>query len=258
MPLSPRRSSAIAAIEMRVLRRDPMPLIVLLVMPLVMVPLLDHTFRATLISSGHPHASGSDFAVPGEAVQFGFFLAPYTGFMFFRDHVWRTWARVRASGASPIEIALGKAAPMVALGALQAAVLFGVGAALLHLHVHHVVAIAGVALVATCSAVMLGTALAAVLATMQQLNAVGFLGATVLGAVGGAFVPLATLPRWVQVLAPATPQYWAMRAYRSLIIDGRPAVSVLLPVAVLACFTLASTAVAVRGLRRDAVKRGWT
>src|SRR5262249_17763807 len=154
-------SAAIAANEVRVMRRDPTPLAVLLVMPLIMAPLYDHTFRATLQLSGHPHASGSDFAVPAAAVQFAFFLAPYTGFMFFRDHGWRTWPRLRATGASPIEIAIGKAAPMFALGILQMALLFTAGVALLHFHVRDTGALALVAIVYTASAVMLGTALAA-------------------------------------------------------------------------------------------------
>ncbi len=37
--MSPRRSAAIARNELRVLRRDPMPLMVLLVMPVIMAAL---------------------------------------------------------------------------------------------------------------------------------------------------------------------------------------------------------------------------
>src|SRR3954468_2858941 len=149
------------------MRREPMPLIVLLAMPLIMAPLFNRTFQATLVLTGHPHASGSDFAVPAQSVQFAFFLAPFTGFMFFRDHAWRTWPRVRASGASPIEIAIGKAAPMVVLGVVQTLLLFGPGAGLLHLHLHDARVVGLVAVTYTITAVMLGAALAAVLASMQ-------------------------------------------------------------------------------------------
>jgi ABC-2 type transport system permease protein len=258
--VSLRRSTAIAANEMRVLRRDPLPLIVLLAMPLLMAPLFDATFRATLVLAGHPHASGSDFGVPAQSVQFAFFLAPFTGFLFFREHAWRTWTRLRATGASPFEIAIGKAAPMIGLGVVQTLVLFGVGVALLDLHVslHDAPALALVAFVYVCTSVMIGTALAATLSTIQQLNAVGFLGATLLGAIGGALVPISTLPQWMGRVAPATPQYWAMRAYRGVILDGRAGGSVALPVVVLAAFTVAAIAVSVHWLRRDVPKRGWT
>jgi ABC-2 type transport system permease protein len=235
-----------------------MPLIVLLVMPLVMAPLFNRTFQATLVLTGHPHASGSDFAVPAQSVQFAFFLAPFTGFALFRDHAWRTWARIRASGASALEIALGKAVPMVMIGVVQTVLLFGVGVVFLQLHLHNAVAVTLVAFVYTCTAVMLGTALAALLASMQQLNAVGFLGATLLGAVGGALVPLSTLPGWVRRFAPITPQYWAMRAYRAVIVEARPASAVGLSLLVLAGFTVVFGAITMRWLRRDGVKRAWS
>src|SRR5690242_2062533 len=95
--MSFRRSGAIARHEMRVLRRDPMPLCVLLLLPLIMAPLYRTTFHAALVFDGHPSASGADYAVPAMIVQFGFFLAPFTGFLFFREYIWKTWPRVRAT-----------------------------------------------------------------------------------------------------------------------------------------------------------------
>ncbi|MDP9334540.1 MAG: ABC transporter permease [Actinomycetota bacterium] len=257
--MSPRRSAAVARNELRVLRRDPMPLVVLLVMPLIMAPLFRTTFRATLLLGGHPHASGSDFAIPAQMVQFGFFLAPFTGFLFFREHIWKTWSRLRASPASPTEIVLGKAMPMVALGGLQITVLLIVGVLALDLHLHgELLPILAVAAVYMCCAVAIGVALTAVLRTSQQMNAVGFLGATVLGAIGGALVPLNTLPHWIRHLSPATPQYWAMRATRDLIIDGRAANSAILPIVVLAMFTSGFALIAIRRLRFDETKLGWS
>jgi ABC-2 type transport system permease protein len=257
--MSLRRSAAVSRHEARVLRRDPMPLTVLLLMPLIMAPLYRTTFRAALVFGGHPHASGSDFAIPAQMVQFGFFLVPFTGFSFFREHIWKTWHRLRGSQASPAEIVAGKAVPLVALGIVQVAVLLTFGWAVLGLHLRgQAIALGAVAIVYVCCAVTLGLALTAVVRTSQQLNAVGFLGATVLGAVGGALVPLNTLPRWTRALAPATPQYWAMRAARDLILDGRPAHAVLLPVAVLAGFTAVAAGIAVRRFQFDERNVGWS
>jgi ABC-2 type transport system permease protein len=254
-----RHSAAVARHELRVMLRDPMPVTVLVVMPLIMAPLFRTTFRAALLVGGHPHASGSDFAVPAQIVQFGFFLAPFTGFLFFRDHLWKTWSRVRASPASPAAIVVGKAVPMVVLGVLQVVLLVGFGAIVLDLHLRgELVALVALATVYVCCAVSIGIALTALLRTSQQLNAVGFLGATVLGAVGGALVPIDTLPGWIRRLAPGTPQYWAMRGMRDLIIEGKAGSSVLVPVIVLAAFTLAAGAVAVRWLRFDDRNVGWS
>jgi ABC-2 type transport system permease protein len=138
-------------------------------------------------------------------------------------------------------------------------VLLIVGVCLLDLHLHgELLAILVVAVVYVCCAVAIGVALTAVLRTSQQLNAIGFLGATVLGAIGGALVPLGTLPGWIRHLSPATPQYWAMRATHDLIIDGRGASTAILPIIVLASFTFAFALVAIRRLRFDEAKLGWS
>jgi ABC-2 type transport system permease protein len=256
--MSPRRSAAIARNELRVLRRDPMPLTVLLVMPVIMAALYRTTFRAVLIVSGHPHASGSDFAVPAMIVQFGFFLVPFTGFLFFREHMWKTWPRLRASGAKPSEIVFGKSLPMIAIGLLQIVVLVVAGIVLFDLHATGAIAPLGtVAAVYVITAVVIGVALTGLVRTSQQLNAIGFLGATVLGAIGGALVPLNTLPAWTRYLAPGTPQYWAMRAGRDLLLDHESWSVTLAPLGVLALFALGAVAVAVRRLGFDDRDVGW-
>ena len=114
------------------------------------------------------------------------FPRSYTGFMFFRDHGWRVRPRVPAPLGCVTDrdcTRQGGAHGGAGRAADDRAARVGVG--LLDLHLREPAAIAIVALAYTCSAVMLGTALAAVLSTVQQLNAIGFLGATVLGAIGG-------------------------------------------------------------------------
>ena len=257
--MSLRRSAAIARHEVRVLRRDPMPLTVLLVMPVIMTALYRTTFRAALVFQGHPDASGTDFAVPAMIVQFGFFLVPFTGFMFLREHMWKTWPRLRASTASPAEIVVGKAVPMVAVGFLQIATLVTFGIVVFDLQAGTAIApMCLVAAVYVTTAVVIGVALTALVRTNQQLNAIGFLGATVLGAIGGALVPIATLPGWTRHLAPATPQYWAMRASNDLLLDHDTAGVVLLPLAVLALFAIVATWIAVTRLRFDDRNVGWS
>jgi ABC-2 type transport system permease protein len=253
------RSVAIARNELRVMRRDPLPLVVLIVMPLVMAPLFATTFRAALIVSGHPHASGADFAIPGQAVQFAFFLAPFTAFLFFREHAWKTWLRLRSSPASSAEIMIGKAAPMLALGLVQILVLLLFGRVVLGLHLHgEAFAVCAVEILYVGCAVAFGIALTALLRTSQQVNAFGFLCATLMAALGGALVPLNTLPAWTRRLAPITPQYWAMRATHDLILDGKPAGSIVAPVVALALFTAVFIAIALRRLRFDDTKIGWS
>jgi ABC-2 type transport system permease protein len=250
--MSPSRSAAIALNELRVLRRDPMPLIVLLLMPLINASLLSRAFRAALVLSGHPRASGADFTIPAQIAMFGFFLVPYTGFLFFREYQWKTSARLRASPASTVDIIVGKTVPMIALGILQVAVLLLIGDLAMGLHLHgEAPAVVAISVVYICCAVAIGVALTAGLRTMQQLNAVGFLGATLLGAIGGALVPLSALPSWTRNISGITPQYWVMRASHDVILDHKASLSILLPIVVLCALSAVSIAVSVRLLRLD-------
>jgi ABC-2 type transport system permease protein len=256
--MSRRRSFAIARNEVRVLRRDVTPLIILVVMPLIVVPIFRSTFRAALVLSGRTDATGAEFAVPGQAVQFLFFLAPAVGYAFFREHGWNTWERLRASSATGADIVLGKALPMAAVGALQLMVMFGVGVFLLDLRVSGSVAgVVAISVVLLGCVVAFGLAITALARTMQQVSAMGYLGAMVFSAIGGALVPFATLPGWVRAIAPAAPQYWAMRGYNALILDGDGFGAALLPAAVLLAYTALFVAVALARFRFDEAKVAW-
>jgi ABC-2 type transport system permease protein len=224
-------------------------------MPLLLAPLYRTAFRGALVLGGHPHASGDDFAIPAQLVMFGFFLAPYTGFLFFRDHIWKTWTRLRASPATALDIVLGKAFPMVVVGVLQATGLLVFGGVVLDLHLHGELApLVALAVIYAIVCVAIGVALAAVLRTVEQLNAFGFLGATLAGAIGGALVPLATLPHWIRHASPATPQYWAMRGVSDIVLRQRSAIALAVPMLALCGFGALCVAIAIWRLRLDAEK----
>jgi ABC-2 type transport system permease protein len=256
--MSQLRSVAIARNEVRVLRRDLTPLMILLVMPLIFVPIFRSTYRAVLVLAGVHGASGAEFAVPGAAVQFLFFLAPTVGFAFFREHAWGTWDRLRASAATSAEIVTGKSVPMLVLGATQLLFVFGVGVLALDLRVDGSVAgVAAVSAALLVCVVAFGLAITAVAHTMQQVSALGYLGATLCNAIGGALVPFQTLPAWLRAIAPVTPQYWAMRGYNALILRGEDFGAALLPVAMLVGFAVVFVAVALLRFRFDEAKVAW-
>lgn len=223
--------------ELRLLRTDVQALVVLVAMPLVVMAFLKPTVRAQLVSEGYSGASGAELAVPGMAVMFAFFAVGYVGYGFFREHNWGTWERLRASPAPLVQILAGKLGAPLAVVAAQLAVLFAAGGWLYDLRVRGSVAgLALVALALALSVVALGAALFAVCRSFQQLNAIANLGAVLLAGFGGALVSTSTLPGWAQAVAPGTPGYWAMRGFRSTILDGRGIESALLPAAVLLAF----------------------
>lgn len=256
--MSLRRSFAVSRHELRVLRRDPFPIIILIVMPLVVMAFIKPTLRFTLVSEGYRGANGSEHAVPGMAVLFAFFLVSFVGYGFFIEHGWGTWERLRASQARSIEIIVGKVLPMLGVAALQQTLLFVAGGALFRLHIRgSLIALALVSIALSFCLVAMGVALVALCRTIQQVNAFGNIGAMIFGGVGGALAPINVLPAWARAVAPATPTYWAMRGFRSVVLDAGGTIDVLLPIAILLAFAVGFGALAALRLRFEETKVSW-
>jgi ABC-2 type transport system permease protein len=253
-----RATLALAVNELRLLRNDPVPAVVLVAMPIVLMVLLTPALSLALAAEGHLGASGAEQSVPGMICVFSFFGVALVGFALFREHGWRTWVRLRAAGLSSASAVAGLLAVPAGLLAVQHVVLLATGVVFLDLEVTSSwwalipISLTFIALVLT-----MGLAAAAVLGTIQQLNAVTNLGAMVLGGLGGGFVPVSTLPGWLQPLAPISPAYWAMRAYRAVLLEGQPRGAVLTSVAVMAAVAVAFAGIAIARLRLDRPKRTW-
>jgi ABC-2 type transport system permease protein len=253
--VSLRRSYAILRHELRVMWTDPSTVIFVVFMPLVMVALMKELFATALQAEGFGDANGSEFAVPAMAVGFAAFGVGYAGFTFFRDHGWGTWDRLRATPASSVDIMIGKVLPTVGVTIVQLALLFALGGPLFGMDVTGSwvalgLLIAAVAL-ALCAFGMLVTALAR---TMNQLNAIGSVGGMAMAMLGGAWVPVATMPGWAQAIAPALPTYWAMQGFRGVILEGEGVSDVMVPVLVMLAFGAIYTAVAAAKFRFEDTK----
>ncbi|MBI4259068.1 MAG: ABC transporter permease [Actinobacteria bacterium] len=250
--MSPRASAAIIRHEFRVMFSDPSTLVFLLFMPLLMVALMRQLFAGALAAEGFPGANGSEFAVPGMAVAFAAFSVSYAGFTFFRDHGWGTWDRLRAAPLSSVELIAGKVVPTVAVTVAQLALLFLLGGPLFGFRVAgSVFAIGLVVVVLALSLSAFGMAVTALARTMQQLNAIGTVGGFGMAMLGGAWVPVSAMPGWAQAVAPAMPTYWAMKAFRAVVLDGGGVPDVVVPVLVMAGFGVAFTLLAAAKFRLE-------
>jgi ABC-2 type transport system permease protein len=253
--MSWRHSAAVVRHDLRVLRTDPTFLVVMTCMPLVVMAFVKAAFRPSLVEEGVVNANGAEQAVPGTTVLFAFFLVGNVGFNVFREHGWNTWERLRASRATPGEVMAGKVVtPLLSL-ALQLTVLFVAGGLLFGLRVRG--STLGLVVVSVALAVCLvsmGLVLLSLCRTVMQLNAISNLGTMVLAGLGGALTPLSGLPGWARDIAPATPSYWAMRGYRSMIVGGEGLGAVALPVGVLMMFTVGFLVLARLRFRYDDTK----
>jgi ABC-2 type transport system permease protein len=253
-----RRVGVIVAHELRLARRDPSSILVLLVFPVITTAFLKPAFRPALVANGYSHANGAEHVVPGQAVMSAFFIVSLVTFSFFADHGWATWDRVRASRATSFEIIAGKSLPRVAIGIAQLGVLLAAGVVVFGLHIQgSPFALAPLIVAFSVCLVLLGVCVTALCRTAQQANAFAYLGMVLFGAIGGAFVPFDVLPAWARAVAPATPTYWAMRGMRSVILDGQGMGGIVLPGVALLGMASGFALIAFRRLRFDETKSGW-
>lgn len=256
--MSWRRSAAVARHDLRVLRRDPAPLIILIFMPLVLMAFLKPAFRSFLVEAGAADANGAEQAVPGMTVMFAFFLVGQVGFAFFREHGWATWERLRASPATPAEIMVGKTVAPTVMAAVQISFLLLAGVVLFDLRIAgSVLALVPISLALIACLVALGFALVALCRTVMQLNAFANLGALLFAGFGGALAPIDTLPGWARAVAPATPGFWAMDGLQRVVADSAGVADVARPALVLVAFAVGLGALAAWRFRADETKTSW-
>lgn len=87
-------------------------------------------------------------------------------------------------------------------------------------------------------------AITALSRTSQQLNTFANVGGILFAAIGGALVPIAVLPGWVQSIAVFIPTYWAMNGFRDVILDGAGISDVVAPMLILAFFAVGFASIA--------------
>ena len=225
------------------LARDPGPLIGYTVMGLLLITATRPLYGALGPLLAGPGETGIDLAAAGMAVMFSLFALKVGAAQLLNERTWRTWDRLRASPAGFGEILAGKSLPILAALAAQQTVLFGFAAAAFGLHPRAGwPALAAVALAWSACVLVLGLAGSTLARTPAQLSAAGDVVALLTTVLGGALVPVGLLPGWMRAVAPASPGYWALSAYRAA-LTGDPG-QLARPLAMLGLFALIGVAIA--------------
>jgi ABC-2 type transport system permease protein len=232
-----RRSLAVAAIDARILRRDPAPILVMIVIPLLFVPFLLPGASAQLAATGHAGASGAQYAVPGLAVLFAMLCVQQIVVAFHRDMQSGTWERLRISPAGLPSLLAGKALAAFVAQLLQLGVVLGGGVVLFgYRPAGSWMGIAVVGFAFSLVMVAFGVLVVGAFATQDQALAVCSIVAMLMAGLGGAFGPVAALPEALRAVAPVSPAFWALDALSALSLDGAGLHDILASVAVLFAF----------------------
>jgi ABC-2 type transport system permease protein len=232
------RTTALIRHNTVLLLRDPGALISRMVLPLAFLVLLHPLYQAA-----QGHAGGTTQAVIATLVTFSLLALSIVGGSILTDRMGHTWERVRATAARPAEALAGKALPILVALLAQQVLIIAFGVLVLGLSVT-AVPLLGLALLAwTLTLLGLGALIGVLARSLSELSAAYDIGAMILSSLGGALVPLAAMPHWIRLVAPASPGYWAVTALRAALAgnSGRT----LLACAVLAGFAAAAGLVAM-------------
>jgi len=228
-------------------------------MPLLLTAFLIPGARAELHAEGFPRASGAEQVVPGMAVMFAFLSVQLVCMLFYREHAWATWDRLRTSAASTAELVVGKVVPLYVCLLAQMAVLFIAGVAIFGYQLGGSwLALSAIVAVFVATLVLFGTMLVAVFKSLDQAMVLGNLGGMVMAGLGGAIAPVSSLPGWARLLAHMTPPYWCLQAMRDVTLKQAGLADVLGDLAVLAGFAAAFAAVVAARFRLTDSKVGTT
>ena len=198
--------------------------------------------------------SGFTQSIPGMAVMFVLLVAVTTGAAgLAADRGAGRLRRLATTPAQDRDIVLGLLGGRLVVAAFQVVVLVAVAVAagaLFGLPVgDHPLAMLVVLLVYTAAVAPLGVVVASFIRDPDRAATVGVLATMIMSAFGGCWWPLEVVPPVFQTVALAFPTGWAMQAMHGVISFGQGLDGVLLPLAVLAGFGVAVSAVAFRSLR---------
>lgn len=235
--------------------RDPRLLVMSLLQPLIMLTLFSQVFRSIAASPGFPAGvSYIDFLVPAIVVTTATQAAMWSGAGLATDLKNGALARFRTLPISMTSVLVARSLFDMVRNAIQLVVLV-CAAALLYGY-----APAG-GVIGTVLALLIGLAvgtglswvflaLAGWVRSVELMQMAGFIVIFPLMFASSAFVPIAGLPSWLQVIATLNPLSYAIDAARGWAL-AEPAVgataSALLAAAVL---TVGAAVLAARGVRR--------
>jgi ABC-2 type transport system permease protein len=195
-------------------------------------------------------ATAAQLAVPGFTVLFVFLTSQTTARSIYDEKKGGSFRRLLASPVSKAELLGGKMIPNVVASLIQVVVIFGFGVLVLPLlgqsslslgNAPLAVALVSV-LIAVCSS-SLGILIAALARTENQIGGLSAVILWAMGVLGGSFIPVFFLERFLGPVMRVVPHYWANSAFTDLLVRGAGLADVTPQVVALSVFTVAFFAV---------------
>jgi ABC-2 type transport system permease protein len=230
-----RRVMLIAQLETRLLLASAFPFLLLMALPIAGIAFL-----------APGQAQGPGHAVPALSASCAMLGMGVVGLAFFRDHGWNTWARLRSSPVTYVEVVIGKLLPLAVLFVFQQVVLLVAGWACFGMPLNGDVSAAMPLIFATVAVeVSLGMLIVALCRTIEQFTALCYLVVLFFIGFGGGLSPLSRLPAWMENVALVSPVYWTQRGLGVVVLGDRSFGVLIEAVGVLGLIAAAGGAIAL-------------
>ncbi len=234
----PSRSAALARHQVRYLTSTAWLTTGYVVVPFVLIAYFQNAYRIYLHGLGYVGVSGSEIVVPGIATLYGLLVLAHDGVFTFSEHLWHSWDRVRTVATSR-EVVMAKLGTAWLHLILQATAIFAGSALLFSFPLGWSSVILAPVMLMTITATVAWGCLGYVLSgTNSAFDAWSYGGGMVWAAVGGAISPLGLLPSAVRRIAPLSPVYWTIKAFRAVLLDHDGLGGVLKPTGALCAFAV--------------------
>lgn len=195
-------------------------------------------------STAEEQTTAAQLAVPGFTVLFVFLTAQATARSIYDEKKVGSFRRLLASPIPKAELLAGKMLPNVIASLIQVAVIFSFGVFGLPLLGQPALSLGNapfaVALVALLMALCssgLGIFIAALARTENQIGGLSAVLLWAMGLIGGSFIPVFFLERFLGPIMRLVPHYWANSAFTNLLVRGAGLDEVLPQMLALLVFT---------------------
>jgi ABC transporter DrrB family efflux protein len=207
----------IAERNIRKVIRTPQFLVVeIFVQPVIFVLLFAYVFGGAIHV---PNGSYIDFLLPGILVQTATFSGLNTGLAVAEDLRNGLMDRFWSLPMSRFAVVVGRIVADTLLSALAVLVMIGVGSLIgfrFHAGLLEALGAIGIAILAGATFGVVGALLAVIFRTPEAIQGVGFALIFPIVFASSVFVPVSTMPSWLQAIATRTPITAAVDAVRAL------------------------------------------
>ncbi|WP_283152763.1 ABC transporter permease [Guptibacillus hwajinpoensis] len=158
--------------------------------------------------------------IPGYTIMFAFYIMISMVITFVKDRERGMVARIASTPLSIIHYFIGKWIPFVIIVLIQITVLFGFGILVYDLSLGDPIAIIILSLALSFIVTCWGMAMAVLVKTENMgiaLTQIIALGGALLG---GLWMPVETMPEFMQNISKGFPQYWALDGYKEIILQN--------------------------------------